>query len=53
MTCVNSGDKAKAKAFDSMPAYIDYDQDGYKGKLYPVPNSLEGGSGTVPMYVSV
>lgn len=39
---VSDGDKAKAKAFDSMPAYIDYDQDGYKGKLYPVPNSLEG-----------
>ena len=39
---VSDGDAAKAKAFDSMPAYIDYDQDGYKGKLYPVPNTLEG-----------
>ena len=39
---ISDGDKAKAKAFDSMPPYIEYDQDGYKGKLYPVPNSMEG-----------
>lgn len=39
---ISDGDKAKAKAFDNMPPYIEYDQDGYKGKLYPVPNSLEG-----------
>lgn len=39
---VSNEDQAKAKAFDNMPPYIEYDQDGYKGKLYPVPNSLEG-----------
>lgn len=39
---VSDEDKAKAKAFENMPPYIEYDQDGYKGKLYPVPNSLVG-----------
>jgi len=39
---ISSEDKAKARAFENMPPYIEYDQDGYKGKLYPVPDSLEG-----------
>jgi len=39
---ISSEAGAKEEAFASMPPYIEYEQDGYKGKLYPVPNSLSG-----------
>lgn len=43
VTVPGSGESAaKAVAFDNMPSYLEYDQDGYKGKLYPVPSTLSG-----------
>lgn len=39
---VANADKARLEALLSMPAFIDYDEEGYTGKLYPVVNSLAG-----------
>lgn len=39
---VSDENSAKAKAIDSMPSFLDYNQDGYRGKLYPVPSTLTG-----------
>jgi len=39
---VSDADKARLEALLSMPAFIEYDEDGYTGKLYPVVNSLSG-----------
>ena len=33
---------ARLEALMSMPAFIEYDQEGFTGKLYPVVNSMEG-----------
>lgn len=39
---VSDADKARLEALLSMPAFIEYDEEGYTGKLYPVVNSLSG-----------
>lgn len=37
---VANEDKARLEALLSMPAFIEYDEEGYVGKLYPLVNSL-------------
>lgn len=39
---VSDADKARLEALLSMPAFIEYDEEGYVGKLYPVVSSLSG-----------
>ena len=39
---VSDEDAARLEALLSMPAFIDYDEEGYSGKLYPVINTLSG-----------
>ena len=34
-------DKARLEALESMPAFIEYNENGYTGKLYAIPSSLE------------
>lgn len=34
-------DDATLEALKKMPAFLDYEQDGYKGRLYPMTNTLE------------
>lgn len=39
---VSDADKARLEALLSMPAFIEYNEEGYVGKLYPVVSSLSG-----------
>lgn len=39
---VSDEDKARLEALESMPAFLEYDEGGYVGKLYAVPSSLVG-----------
>jgi len=39
---VSNEDNARLEAIKSMPAFIEYNEDGYVGKLYPVISSLTG-----------
>jgi hypothetical protein len=39
---VSKEEAAREAALMEMPAYLEYDQDGYVGKLYPVPSTLSG-----------
>lgn len=39
---VSNADSARLEALMSMPAFIDYDEEDYRGKLYPVISSLSG-----------
>jgi len=54
VTIKNSNENnARTEAIKGMPPYIEYDQDGYKGKLYPVLSSLtceESGRSTYSGY---
>ena len=34
-------DEARIEALKTMPPFIEYEKDGYKGKLFPMPNTLE------------
>ena len=54
VTIQNSNENnARTEAIKGMPPYIQYDQDGYKGKLYPILSSLsceESGRSTYSGY---